>query len=60
MTPGVNIVSAPVFGLHKKVIGCIVLVGTFAESLIAEFGPKVASIARQVSHKFGADVEGIY
>ena len=47
VTPGVNIASAPVFGLHKKVIGCIALVGTFPESMIAEFGPKVASISRR-------------
>jgi DNA-binding IclR family transcriptional regulator len=59
VTPGVNIVSAPVFGLHRKVIGCIVLVGTFAVSMIAEFGPRVASIARQVSHKLGAPMKNV-
>jgi DNA-binding IclR family transcriptional regulator len=60
VTPGVNIVSAPVFGPHEKVIGCIILVGTFAENRIAEFGPKVARVARQVSHKLGAQVKRVY
>ena len=60
VTPGVNIVSAPVFSLHKKIIGCIILVGTFSERTIKEYGPKVASIAQQVSHKLGAHVERVY
>lgn len=60
VAPGVNIVSAPVFGLHEKVIGCIILVGTFSERTIKEYGPKVASIAQQASHKLGAHVKRVY
>jgi DNA-binding IclR family transcriptional regulator len=60
VTPGVNIVSAPVFGLQEKVIGCIILVGTFPEKTIKEYGPKVASIAQQISRKLGAHVERVY
>ena len=54
VTPGINIISAPVSGLHKKIVGCVILIGTFAAGKMGEYGPKVASIARQVSHKLGA------
>ena len=60
VTAGVNFVSAPVFGLQEKIIGCIVLIGTFAESMIEEYGPKTADVARQVSYKLGADVKTLY
>jgi DNA-binding IclR family transcriptional regulator len=29
ITPGVNVVSAPLFAHHDKIIGCIILIGTF-------------------------------
>jgi len=57
---GVNFVSAPVFGVQEKIIGCIILIGTFAESLIEKYGPKTADGARQVSYKLGADVKNLY
>jgi DNA-binding IclR family transcriptional regulator len=60
ITPGVNFVSAPVFGLQEKIIGCIILIGTFPESLIEQNGPKTADVARQISYKLGADVKTIY
>jgi DNA-binding IclR family transcriptional regulator len=60
ITPGVNFVSAPVFGLQEKIIGCIILIGTFEESLIGKYGPRTSEVARQVSHKLGADVETLY
>jgi DNA-binding IclR family transcriptional regulator len=60
ITPGVNVVSAPLFANHEKLIGCLILIGSFAESKIPEYGPKVAGIARQISQKLGADVETIY
>lgn len=60
VAPGVTMVSAPVFGLHEKIIGCIILVGTFAEDRIAEYGRRVAGTARQVSHQFGAHVERVH
>jgi DNA-binding IclR family transcriptional regulator len=60
VTPGVSVVSAPVFGLGEKVIGCIILIGTFTEAVIEEFGLKVAGIARQISHKLGASIEHLY
>jgi IclR family transcriptional regulator, KDG regulon repressor len=54
VTPGVNVVSAPVFGVGEKLIGCITLFGTFPQRLIDVFGPKVAEVGRQVSYKIGA------
>ena len=52
--PGVTTVSSPIFGPDEKAIGCIILVGTFAESKIDDYGSRVAGIAEQVSRKFGA------
>jgi len=57
ITPGVNFVSAPVFGVQEKIIGCIILIGTFAESLIEKYGHKTADVARQISYKLGADIK---
>lgn len=60
VTPGVNVVSSPIFGLGKKMIGCIILIGTFPEIKIQEYGVKIMSIARQISRKLGAETETIY
>ncbi len=54
VTPGVNIISAPVFTLRQKMLGCVILIGTFPAARIEQYGPRVATIARQVSHKLGA------
>jgi DNA-binding IclR family transcriptional regulator len=59
-TSGVNFVSAPVFGVQERIIGCIILIGTFPERMIEKYGPKTADIARQVSYKLGADVKNLY
>jgi DNA-binding IclR family transcriptional regulator len=60
LQPGINAVSSPVFGVDGNIVGCITLIGTFPQSLIDKYGQKTASIAKQVSHKFGADVERLY
>lgn len=60
VTPGVNVVSAPVFAHDGKMIGCIVLIGTFPEGMIETYGPKVARTARQISQKLGAYPESTY
>ena len=57
VTPGINMISAPVFGLRERVVGCIILVGTYSESVIAQYGSRVASIARQVSYQLGAPMK---
>ena len=60
VTPGVNVISAPLFAHHGKMIGCLILIGTFSENLIDTYGPKVAGIARQISYRLGADVQRSY
>jgi DNA-binding IclR family transcriptional regulator len=57
ITQGVNFVSAPVFSVQEKIIGCIILIGTFPESLIEKYGPKTADVARRISYKLGADIK---
>jgi len=60
ITPGVNVLSAPVFAHNDKLIGCIILIGTFSEEKIREFGPEVVTVAKQVSSKLGAKTEILY
>ena len=50
--PGIHAVSAPVMGPGGKVIGCLTLIGTFAESLAEKYGHKVADTGRRISDKF--------
>ncbi len=57
VTMGVNFISAPVFGVQEKMVGCIILIGTFAENLIEKYGPKTSEIARRISYKLGADIK---
>jgi DNA-binding IclR family transcriptional regulator len=57
---GINAISSPVFGVAGNIVGCIILIGTFPLSLIEKYGQKTASIAKQVSYKFGADIERLY
>ncbi len=56
VTPGVNFISAPVFGLQERIVGCVILIGTFPEASIERYGPKTAEAARQISFKLGANV----
>lgn len=60
ITPGVSFVSAPVFGVQGKIIGCIILIGTFGNSWIQKYGPKTVEVARVVSYKLGANVKALY
>lgn len=60
VTPGVIVLSAPVFGISEKMVGCVILIGTFEASKIQEYGPKVVYAAKQTSHKLGAKVDAIY
>ena len=57
VTEGVNVVSAPIFGEGERLIGCLILFGTFPVKMIDTFGKKVAEAARQVSYKVGADLK---
>ena len=60
ITTGVNFVSAPVFGVQEKIIGCIIVIGTFGDRLIQKYGPKTADVAREVSCKLGANVKALF
>ncbi|MBL7061593.1 MAG: IclR family transcriptional regulator [Dehalococcoidia bacterium] len=60
ITPGISFVSAPVFGLNKKIIGCVILIGTFSGHMVEEVGAKTAYTGRQISHRLGADLKNIY
>jgi len=60
ITPGVNVVSTPVFALHDRIVGCLILIGTFTEKTIEEYGPKTVSIAKQISQKLGARADTLY
>ena len=59
ITTGVNFVSAPVFGVQEKIVGCIILIGTFPEGLIEKYGPKTADVARRISYKLGANIKNL-
>ena len=50
--PGIHAVSAPVLGPGDRVIGCLTLIGTFAESLAEKYGHQVADTGRRISNKF--------
>jgi DNA-binding IclR family transcriptional regulator len=60
ITPGVTVVSTPIFAHHDKIIGCIILIGIFQEGLIEKFGPKVVHAAKQISEKLGANIEQVF
>jgi DNA-binding IclR family transcriptional regulator len=53
VTPGLNAVAAPVFGLNDEMVGCIELFGSFSGNLIEEYGLRVADAARKASYKLG-------
>lgn len=57
VTPGVHVVSAPVFAHNDKLIGCVILIGTFPQEATKGLGPRVADVARQISRRLGADIE---
>lgn len=60
ITAGVNFVSAPVFDVEDKIIGCIILIGTFSENMIGKYGPRTTEIAKRISYKLGADIKALY
>jgi DNA-binding IclR family transcriptional regulator len=57
---GINIIAAPAFDSHGSLLGSMFIMGTFPESLVAEYGPVVAETAKQFSAYLGADIQRIY
>jgi DNA-binding IclR family transcriptional regulator len=49
LQPGINAVSAPVFGPQGKLIGCVILMGTFPEQIVEENGLIIAQAAKEIS-----------
>ncbi len=58
--PGINVVSAPVFGVGERILGILTVIGTYEAAKIQEYGSLVASAAKQISHKLGANVQAVY
>ncbi len=57
VTPGIKALSAPLFDHDNTLCGAIVLLGTFADQSIPEFGPRVFETARDISRNLGARLE---
>lgn len=57
MKPGLNTISAVVFGSSNKPIGYIVVMGLFTVEIARSLGPLVAEAARTLSLKAGASIE---
>lgn len=55
--PGINAVSTPLFGSSGEIAGCVILIGTFPEAMIEEYGHKLVGIAKKISYKLGADIQ---
>lgn len=60
VTPGVTVLSAPVFGIRERLVGCVILIGTFGAGKAQGYGMKVVLAARQISRKLGAHTDVIY
>ncbi len=58
LQPGINAVSAPVFGAGERIVGCLIVIGTFAETMMAQHGRHVARVAREISARLGAQLDG--
>jgi DNA-binding IclR family transcriptional regulator len=53
LQPGIWAAAAPVFGIDRKVMGCVILIGTFGPGLVRQHGQKVAETGRRLSRKIG-------
>lgn len=60
VTPGVTVLSSPVFGIRARMVGCLILIGTFESAKVDRCGARVANTAKQISRKFGAHADGLY
>ncbi len=60
VTPGVNVLSAPVFAIRERMVGCVILIGTYDVTKLAGYGALLASAAKQISRKLGAHGETLF
>lgn len=56
---GINAVSSPVFGPQQRLIGCIILMGTYPKEEVEKNGYITSSKARQLSLALGADIDAL-
>jgi DNA-binding IclR family transcriptional regulator len=57
LQPGINAVSAPLFGINAVMMGCVILIGTFPEESADHYGQKIVKIGREISYKLGGHPE---
>jgi DNA-binding IclR family transcriptional regulator len=60
VTPGIDAIGSPVFGVDGNIVAVITVIGTFPEEMIEEYGRTTAFIAKQVSSKLGANNDNVY
>ncbi len=60
MQTGIHAVAAPVFASGDKLIGAIVVIGTFPKQLAERYGAAVASAGREFSMSIGGLPQGIF
>ena len=59
LQPGINAVSGPIFGPQQRLIGCIILMGTYSKDEVEKNGHITAKTARQMSLALGADIDAL-
>ncbi len=57
LQPGINAVSAPVFGAGDRMVGCLIVIGTFPDTMMPKHGRNVARVARKISVRLGAQID---
>ncbi len=53
MHPGINALSSPIFDFTGGIVGAVVLLGTFGEELVEDFGKKVLEASQGISKSLG-------
>ena len=53
MHPGISALSSPIFDFTGVVVGAVVILGTFGEELVEEFGRKVSEASQEISRSLG-------
>lgn len=53
LQPGVTAISAPVAGPGGHIVGCVILVGIYAENKVDQYGPRVAEASRKIEQASG-------
>jgi DNA-binding IclR family transcriptional regulator len=60
MKTGIHAVASPVFGPGRKLVGSIVVMGTFSKQFSERYGCQVAKTARSFSETIGGTVQNPY